>query len=199
MPLASVDENGISPRVRIRVPPGSRVSPRARFPLARRADASSPAVDRSADKRQAEAQRIRTKHERGSGAWSPDTQTPRLPPDCGATNLATTGLTARPPQTDPVRPSIDRGDREAEKSDIPDLDKKKYLVPPTSPSVVCGVSAIKLSAEKAIFIFVNNVLPPTAALMSSIYDEHKDEDGFLYIAYSGENTFGFEAFEELSA
>lgn len=42
---------------------------------------------------------------------------------------------------------------------------------------------IKLSPEKAIFIFVDEVLPPTAALMSSIYDEHKDEDGFLYITY----------------
>jgi hypothetical protein len=40
---------------------------------------------------------------------------------------------------------------------------------------------IKLSPEKAIFIFVDEVLPPTAALMSSIYDQHKDEDGFLYI------------------
>lgn len=64
---------------------------------------------------------------------------------------------------------------------------------------------IKLSPEKAIFIFVDEVLPPTAALMSSIYEEHKDEDGFLYITYvlipfwnasadwlrySGENTFG---------
>jgi GABA(A) receptor-associated protein len=29
--------------------------------------------------------------------------------------------------------------------------------------------------------------------MSSIYEEHKDEDGFLYITYSGENTFGFES------
>lgn len=70
---------------------------------------------------------------------------------------------------------------------------------------------IKLSPEKAIFIFVDEVLPPTAALMSSIYEEHKgmqipvnslypstiltrflDEDGFLYITYSGENTFGLE-------
>ena len=70
---------------------------------------------------------------------------------------------------------------------------------------------IKLSPEKAIFIFVEEVLPPTAALMSSIYEEHKDEDGFLYITYvlsanagikaglltticrySGENTFGEE-------
>lgn len=58
---------------------------------------------------------------------------------------------------------------------------------------------------------MDEVLPPTAALMSSIYEEHKgmsclgfirlirsfanlyiDEDGFLYITYSGENTFGFE-------
>lgn len=70
---------------------------------------------------------------------------------------------------------------------------------------------IKLAPEKAIFIFVNEVLPPTAALMSAIYEEHKcvttlapslgnkmeliflinrDEDGFLYVSYSGENTFG---------
>ena len=31
---------------------------------------------------------------------------------------------------------------------------------------------------------------PAAALMSSVYEDHKDEDGFLYITYSGENTFG---------
>ena len=49
---------------------------------------------------------------------------------------------------------------------------------------------IKLSPEKAIFIFINNVLPPTAALMSSICEREKDKDGFLYITYSGENTFG---------
>ena len=81
----------------------------------------------------------------------------------------------------------------AEKSDIPDLDKKKYLVPAdltVGQFVYVIRKRIKLSPEKAIFVFVNNVLPPTAALMSSIYDEHKDDDGFLYIAYSGENTFG---------
>jgi GABA(A) receptor-associated protein len=32
---------------------------------------------------------------------------------------------------------------------------------------------IKLAPEKAIFIFVDDILPPTAALMSLIYDEHK--------------------------
>lgn len=29
-----------------------------------------------------------------------------------------------------------------------------------------------------------------SAGMGVIYSEHKDEDGFLYVAYSGENTFG---------
>ena len=29
-----------------------------------------------------------------------------------------------------------------------------------------------------------------SASMGQVYEEHKDEDGFLYIAYSGENTFG---------
>eukprot|EP00339_Tiarina_fusa_P000177 CAMPEP_0117042142 /NCGR_PEP_ID=MMETSP0472-20121206/29371_1 /TAXON_ID=693140 ORGANISM="Tiarina fusus, Strain LIS" /NCGR_SAMPLE_ID=MMETSP0472 /ASSEMBLY_ACC=CAM_ASM_000603 /LENGTH=121 /DNA_ID=CAMNT_0004753313 /DNA_START=15 /DNA_END=380 /DNA_ORIENTATION=+ len=78
-------------------------------------------------------------------------------------------------------------------SDIPDIDKKKYLVP-TDLTVGQFVHVIrkriKLTPEKAIFIFVNNVLPPTAALMSTIYEERKDEDGFLYITYNGENTFG---------
>lgn len=81
----------------------------------------------------------------------------------------------------------------AEKSDISDIDKKKYLVPAdltVGQFVYVIRKRIKLSPEKAIFIFVNNVLPPTAALMSAIYEEHKDDDGFLYIAYSGENTFG---------
>ncbi|RWR88446.1 autophagy-related protein 8C isoform X1 [Cinnamomum micranthum f. kanehirae] len=81
----------------------------------------------------------------------------------------------------------------AERSDIPDIDKKKYLVPAdltVGQFVYVVRKRIKLSAEKAIFIFVKNVLPPTAAMMSAIYEENKDEDGFLYMTYSGENTFG---------
>ncbi|KAK9769633.1 putative Autophagy-related protein [Seiridium cardinale] len=83
-----------------------------------------------------------------------------------------------------------------EKSDIATIDKKKYLVPAdltVGQFVYVIRKRIKLSPEKAIFIFVDEVLPPTAALMSSIYEEHKDEDGFLYITYSGENTFGESA------
>jgi hypothetical protein len=78
-----------------------------------------------------------------------------------------------------------------EKSDIATIDKKKYLVPAdltVGQFVYVIRKRIKLSPEKAIFIFVDEVLPPTAALMSSIYEEHKDEDGFLYITYVTPST-----------
>lgn len=78
-------------------------------------------------------------------------------------------------------------------SDIPDIDKSKFLVPhdlTVGQMVYVIRRRIKLAPEKAIFIFINNVLPPTSALISSIYDQHGSEDGFLYIVYSGESTFG---------
>ncbi|KAL6657964.1 hypothetical protein ACP70R_005744 [Stipagrostis hirtigluma subsp. patula] len=81
----------------------------------------------------------------------------------------------------------------AGKTDVPEIDKKKYLVPAdltVGQFVYVVRKRIKLSPEKAIFVFVKQTLPPTASLMSAIYEENKDEDGFLYMTYSGENTFG---------
>merc|ERR1711964_118957 len=78
-------------------------------------------------------------------------------------------------------------------SDIPPLDKKKYLLPmdlTVGQFVYIIRKRIKLAPEQAIFLFVGNSLPPTGALVSQIYDDNKDEDGFLYLTYSGENTFG---------
>ncbi|CAI5478704.1 unnamed protein product [Closterium sp. Yama58-4] len=83
--------------------------------------------------------------------------------------------------------------QKAPRSDIPEIDKKKYLVPAelaVGQFVFIIRKRIKLHPEKAIFVFVNSVLPPTASLMSAIYEEHKDPDGFLYMTYSGETTFG---------
>tara|TARA_Y100000389_G_scaffold25256_1_gene21925 strand:+ start:61 stop:396 length:336 start_codon:yes stop_codon:yes gene_type:complete len=77
---------------------------------------------------------------------------------------------------------------------LPDIDKKKYLVP-MDQSIAQFVyiirRRIKMRPEHALFVFVNNVLPPTSALMSEVYEEHKDPtDECLYVTYSGENTFG---------
>ncbi|CAM9652320.1 unnamed protein product [Chrysoparadoxa australica] len=41
-----------------------------------------------------------------------------------------------------------------------------------------------------MFLFINNVVPTTNALISTIYEQHQDPDGFLYLKYASESTFG---------
>ncbi|XP_017144981.1 gamma-aminobutyric acid receptor-associated protein [Drosophila miranda] len=78
----------------------------------------------------------------------------------------------------------------APKTRHPDLDKKKYLLP---ADLTVGQfyflirKRIKLSADSALFFFVNNVIPPTSATIGSLYQEHRDKDYFLYMSYSDEN------------
>uniref|UniRef100_A0A1A9UWQ7 Uncharacterized protein n=1 Tax=Glossina austeni TaxID=7395 RepID=A0A1A9UWQ7_GLOAU len=75
---------------------------------------------------------------------------------------------------------------------IVDLDKKKYLVP---NDLTIGQfyflirKRIQLRPEDALFFFINNVIPPKAATMGSLYQEYHEDDYFLYIAYSDENVF----------
>ncbi len=79
-------------------------------------------------------------------------------------------------------------------NNLPDIDKHKYLVPRdlTIGQFVHVIrKRIKLDAAQALFIFVNkNVVPPATSFVSSIYDDYKCEDGFLYINYTTESTFG---------
>lgn len=78
-------------------------------------------------------------------------------------------------------------------SDISDIDKHKYLVPKdltVSQFIYVIRKRIKLQPEQAIFLFVNNSLPPISCLMSEIYEENADECGFLFCVYAGEATFG---------
>lgn len=78
-------------------------------------------------------------------------------------------------------------------SDIVEIDKHKFLVPnhlTVGQFVYVIRKRMKLPPEKAIFIFVHNQIPNQSCLMSSIYEESKDNDEFLYIKYTGENTFG---------
>ncbi|XP_027331723.1 autophagy-related protein 8i-like isoform X1 [Abrus precatorius] len=79
------------------------------------------------------------------------------------------------------------------RTDLPELDKKKYLVPrdmSVGQFIHILSSRLRLNPGKALFIFVKNTLPQTASLMNSIYESYKDDDGFLYMCYSSEKTFG---------
>lgn len=53
--------------------------------------------------------------------------------------------------------------------------------------------ACKLTSNTALFCYVGakEEIPVPSQLMSQLYKEHKDEDGFLYVQYSEENTFGY--------
>lgn len=78
---------------------------------------------------------------------------------------------------------------------IPPLEKTKFLVAndTTVGKFLFEIrKQLSLRPEAALFLFVGNgVLPPTAALMSQIYDRYKDkEDNLLYFQLSTENTFG---------
>jgi GABA(A) receptor-associated protein len=78
---------------------------------------------------------------------------------------------------------------------LPNIDKNKYLTP---NELTLGQflniirKRIELPPSQSIFIYVNdNIMAPTSATMSSLYNTYKDKDGFLYLSYCGENTFGF--------
>jgi|TARA_B100001758_G_scaffold246892_1_gene263124 GABA(A) receptor-associated protein len=78
-------------------------------------------------------------------------------------------------------------------NNIKDLDKRKYLVP--SDLTMAGFMFVirrrlALPPDQSIFMFCNEAMVPTASLMGAIYEERKDEDGFLYVVYGGESTFG---------
>lgn len=84
----------------------------------------------------------------------------------------------------------------------PAIDNYKYLVPANlkvSEFVHIIRERVKLNSTKAMFLFVNNTLPPNSSTMREIYEQHADQDGFLYVTYSLENTFGsnftFKIFE----
>ena len=68
------------------------------------------------------------------------------------------------------------------------LARPPPFAPPPHPS---SLQRIALKPEQAIFLFVSKgTLPPTVSSLQAVYDSHQDEDGFLYMTYSGENTFG---------
>lgn len=76
---------------------------------------------------------------------------------------------------------------------LPELVKQKFLVPKDIKvfefmSVVRN--KLKIGAEYAIFLTINGMIPSSSDIMSHIYEEHKDDDGFLYVTYGAENTFG---------
>ncbi|KAM5237698.1 microtubule-associated protein 1 light chain 3 gamma [Ctenodactylus gundi] len=77
---------------------------------------------------------------------------------------------------------------------LPLLDKTKFLVPQelTMTQLHSVIrSRLILGATDAFYLLVNNKsLVSTGVTMAEIYRDHKDKDGFLYVTYTSQETFG---------
>ena len=77
--------------------------------------------------------------------------------------------------------------------DVPPLDKNKFLAPKNMSMgqfIYVVRRRISLPAEKALFLFCGDALPTTATHMAQLYQDFADTDGFLYMTYTSESTFG---------
>lgn len=75
----------------------------------------------------------------------------------------------------------------------PDLEKYKYLVnsDDTLSILLYHIrTRIKLDSTKAIFLTIKNEICNPCQSLYKLYEDKKDDDGFLYITYTTENTFG---------
>jgi GABA(A) receptor-associated protein len=76
---------------------------------------------------------------------------------------------------------------------IPDIDKHKYIVPrdmSLGQFIYVIRKRINLGSNETLFVLVGNTLMPGNKLLQEIYEDNKSMDGFLYVTYSSENTFG---------
>lgn len=83
--------------------------------------------------------------------------------------------------------------RKGAKNGLPDI-KNKYLVPRelTVGSFMFIIrKKVELSETSALYLLINGKYTPSQSdTLGEIYDLHRDEDGYLYIVYTTENTFG---------
>jgi len=88
-------------------------------------------------------------------------------------------------------------------SETPAIDRQKYMVPDefTMGQLMYLIrSRITLQKEEGLYLFVchlnehdelvQEVLPSASQLVGDLYRKHANSDGFLYVKYSVENTFG---------
>lgn len=78
-------------------------------------------------------------------------------------------------------------------NELKPLDKNKYIVPndmTIGQFIYVVRKKIRLKQGQALFFFCNNQLMANTHSLKLIYEKNKAENGFLYIYYSTESTFG---------
>jgi GABA(A) receptor-associated protein len=77
--------------------------------------------------------------------------------------------------------------------DLPNITKNKYLVP--KDLTVCQFNQfirtrLNLASDESLFLFINKKVISSTSIFGEIYEFEKDKDGFMYIEYAKEQTFG---------
>lgn len=78
-------------------------------------------------------------------------------------------------------------------ANTPQIDKEKFLLPPeltVSQFAYVVRRRMKLAKSESIFLLTNNRLSTATSTIRDLYRQHRSDDGFLYITYTTENTFG---------
>ena len=73
------------------------------------------------------------------------------------------------------------------------INKNKFLVckdMTMSQFVFMIRKRIDLDPSQSLFVLVNNQIASGNVTMAQVYEKFKDEDGFIYMVYTSENTFG---------
>ena len=79
------------------------------------------------------------------------------------------------------------------RSPFPPMKKHYYLF---GSDVTCSKlmvfvrKQISIGPEMAMWLFVDGVIPSLSATIGEMYEQNKADDGFLYVVYCGELTFG---------
>ena len=78
-------------------------------------------------------------------------------------------------------------------SKMPDIKKKKYLVPKdltVGQFIYVLRKQINIDPKVGFFIFINSNILKNSEIVYDCYTKYKDPDGFLYVKYDFENVFG---------
>lgn len=82
----------------------------------------------------------------------------------------------------------------APRSSCVELEQRKFLVPNdinVMQLIYILRKRLKLTEAQALYIYPDSAIPPpTSMLISTLDAGNRDLDGFLYIHYDSENTFG---------
>ncbi len=85
-------------------------------------------------------------------------------------------------------------EKNATQKNAPKISKRKYLVPNDMSAgqfIFLIRKQINITSNQALFLLIDDTyIPACSSMMCKLYNEYCNADGYLYITYMIESTFG---------